>query len=127
MDNLNRLILEQATVLLYSGLLGIVLGAAYDVFRIVRMIINSKSITIFIQDVSYFIVSGLITFFFVLKTNSGDSRFYIIIGEGIGWIVYHLTVGEFVYKCSNGLVMWVKHRLKSLGNEICKRFSKKPK
>lgn len=119
--------MEQVSVFLYSMLLGIVLGVMYDIFRITRMIINSKNLAIFIQDVLYFVVSGLITFFFVLKANSGDSRVYIIIGEGLGWILYHLTIGEFIYKCSNSFVIGVKRKIQSIGNKICKRLSKRDK
>ena len=43
-------------------------------------------------------------FLFVLVFNNGESRFYILAGEGIGWIAYHLTFGEYIYKCSEKIV-----------------------
>ena len=92
----------------YSCLLGVILGIIYDIFRILRMIINSKSITMFVQDVIYFVISGIITFVFVLEFNSGESRFYILAGEAVGWILYHITVGESVYRCSWRISQWVK-------------------
>ncbi len=116
---------EQILIFLYSCLLGITLGLLYDAFRIIRMIINSMSIMIFFQDILYFIVSGIVTFIFILGFNSGDSRFYILAGEGIGWIGYHLTIGELIYRMSNKTVKAFKNLLGKLKNKIMRKRDKK--
>ena len=115
---------SQILIFVYSLTLGIFLGFAYDIFRIIRMVINSRNIAIFIQDVLYFILSGGVTFLFVLSVNSGNSRFYILAGEGIGWIAYHITIGEVIYKCSNKTVNFVKSKIATLKNKLLKKFSK---
>lgn len=115
---------SQILIFVYSLALGIFLGFAYDIFRIIRMVINSRNIAIFIQDVLYFILSGGVTFLFVLSVNSGNSRFYILAGEGIGWIAYHITLGEVIYKCSNKTVNFVKSKIAALKNKLLKKFSK---
>ena len=116
---------SQILIFVYSLALGIFLGFAYDIFRIIRMVINSRNIAIFIQDVLYFILSGGVTFLFVLSVNSGNSRFYILAGEGIGWIAYHITLGEVIYKCSNKTVNFVKSKIAALKNKFLKKFSKR--
>ena len=116
---------SQILIFVYSLALGIFLGFAYDIFRIIRMVINSRNIAIFIQDVLYFILSGGVTFLFVLSVNSGNSRFYILAGEGIGWIAYHITLGEVIYKCSNKTVNFVKSKIAALKNKLLKKFSKR--
>lgn len=115
---------SQILIFVYSLALGMFLGFAYDIFRIIRMVINSRNIAIFIQDVLYFILSGGVTFLFVLSVNSGNSRFYILAGEGIGWIAYHITIGEIIYKCSNKTVNFVKSKIAALKNKLLKKFSK---
>lgn len=115
---------SQILIFVYSLALGMFLGFAYDIFRIIRMVINSRNIAIFIQDVLYFILSGGVTFLFVLSVNSGNSRFYILAGEGIGWIAYHITLGEVIYKCSNKTVNFVKSKIAALKNKLLKKFSK---
>lgn len=119
------LIIEQLFTFMYAGILGVILGFAYDIFRILRMIMNSKNISIFIQDILYFVLSGVITFWFVLNFNSGDSRFYILAGEAIGWILYHLTVGNLIYKCSNKLVKCLKSKIYMIKSSIIGKISKK--
>lgn len=115
---------SQILIFVYSLALGMFLGFAYDIFRIIRMVINSRNIAIFIQDVLYFVLSGGVTFLFVLSVNSGNSRFYILAGEGIGWIAYHITLGEVIYKCSNKTVNFVKSKIAALKNKLLKKFSK---
>ena len=110
----------QMIIFALSCILGIVLGVLYDIFRIIRMVINSKSIAIFIGDIIYFIISGIITFIFVLKINSGESRFYIMAGEGIGWIAYHLTLGNAIYKYSEKATKKINFYTKKIIKKIFK-------
>ncbi len=84
--------------------------------------INPRNIFIFFQDIIYFIISGLITFLFVLKFNHGEVRFYILAGEGIGWIIYHITLGEWIYKFSSKIVKKLNFKILQFTNKI-KLFS----
>ncbi|MBR2734650.1 MAG: spore cortex biosynthesis protein YabQ, partial [Clostridia bacterium] len=83
------------------------LGIFYDVFRVIRLLINPRNLSIFIEDIIYFLVSGFITFIFVLILNYGESRFYILAGETLGWILYHISLGDLIY---NRLKNTVKNR-----------------
>ena len=108
----------QLTIFGSSCALGVALGFMYDLFRIIRMIINPKNIGVFIQDVIYFILSGVITFLFVLCFNNGESRFYILAGEGIGWIVYHVTLGNSIYKTSGKFVKIIRNKIFAIGGNL---------
>ena len=117
---MNQSVTVQTMIFACSCILGAGLGILYDVFRIIRMVINSKSVAIFVEDVIYFILSGIITFVFVLKINSGESRFYILAGEGIGWIAYHLTLGNAIYKYSGKIAGKIKFKAKNITGKILK-------
>lgn len=100
--------MEQISVVAYSVVLGAILGIIYDIFRTIRLFIDPKNLGMFIQDVIYFLLSGLITFLFVLIFNFGESRFYILAGEAVGWCAYHISVGDWIYRalksfCKTGL------------------------
>ncbi len=112
----------QLIIFVFSCLWGAGLGFLYDCFRIIRIMINPRNIFIFFQDVIYFIISGLITFLFVLKFNHGEVRFYILAGEGIGWIIYHTTLGEWIYKFSSKIVKKLNFKILQFTNKI-KLFS----
>jgi spore cortex biosynthesis protein YabQ len=97
----------QFNVFVYSLILGVILGMLYDVFRIVRIIFKPKEFGVFIQDMVYFILSAFLTFIFMIGFNDGEIRFYVLIGEGIGFCVYHLTVGRFFVLCMRYLVEFI--------------------
>lgn len=115
---MNEMLKMQLIIFGSSCVLGVTLGFIYDLFRIVRMIINPRNMGIFIQDVIYFILSGLITFIFVLCFNSGESRFYILAGEGIGWIIYHITIGDFIYRISGKVVTIFKKKFFEIAGNL---------
>ena len=115
---MNSILISQISVFGYSCILGVGLGALYDLFRIFRMMINHRYIGIFIQDVIYFIIIGVVTFLLVLGMNKGEARFYILAGEGIGWIAYHLTIGELVYRSSEKIVTYFNNRISNFVDKI---------
>lgn len=96
--------MNQFLMIGYSFLLGIFLGIFYDIFRIIRLLISPKNLSVFIQDIVYFLVSGFLTFLFLLVFNYGESRFYILVGETLGWILYHISLGDLVYKNLKNIV-----------------------
>ena len=100
----------QSMVFGCSCILGVALGILYDVFRIIRVVINPKNITVFVQDVIYFLTSGVITFLFVLAFNFGELRFYILIWESAGWTLYHVTLGYIIYKNFRKIVAIIKNK-----------------
>lgn len=115
---MNDVLVSQVLIFFYSCLLGMGLGVLYDLFRIFRMMINPHYIGIFIQDVVYFIISGIITFLFVLGLNRGEARFYILAGEGLGWIGYHLTIGEIIYRSSEKIVLYFNKIISNFVDKI---------
>ena len=121
---MSEMFLKELWIFSYSCLLGLGLGILYDVFRIIRMLINKRNITIFLQDIIYFIVSGFVTFIFVLGINEGQSRFYILAGEGIGWIAYHITLGEKIYHCSENIVKMIRTKFRNFSNNIYRYIKK---
>ena len=107
-------VLSQEEIFMYACVLGALLGVLYDMFRIVRLADNWKAWQIFLQDILYFVISGLITFVFLLTFNNGIVRIHVICGELMGWIVYYITIGEIVYRCSSGIIGAVKKAVKKI-------------
>lgn len=107
------MVTSQITIFLFSLILGVCLSLLFDGFRIVNAVLKVNLKRIFFQDLIYFISSAIFTFLFVLVVNSGEIRFYIICGEIIGWMLYHVTVGKFFYKIFLTVVKF-----------FCKWFSK---
>ncbi len=100
---------DQVQIFWYSFTLGLILGVIYDIFRIFRLVFNSKKWGIFFQDMLYFIIISLITFFFIIIFNKGKIRYYILIGQFIGWGIYYISLGRIVYKYSKIFLRVIKN------------------
>lgn len=89
---------EQTVYFLCSIVLGLVLGALYDLLRVVRMLVRARGISVAVTDVVFFTVCGAITALFALPFNKGDVRAFIIFGEAVGFLSYRLTLGSVMGK-----------------------------
>lgn len=81
-----------------SILIGFLLGAFYDVFRIYRTVFGPEKRAVFFQDLFYMVCAAFLTFFLAVGVNYGEVRFYILAGEAVGWCLYYLTVGMVTYQ-----------------------------
>lgn len=99
-------ITSQTYLFFTSILLGASLAAVYDIFRILRIAIPSGSLLIAIEDIFYFLFCTFVTFTFILRTNEGMVRSYILLGEIIGWVLYYLTLGNLVISFSRKIILF---------------------
>ena len=105
--------LEQQTMFfLQSVLLGFAFGLAYDCFRIARIAVRTAAWAVFIQDILFFFLCAVSTFFFMLRTIDGQLRFFILMGEALGALLYFLTLSILVMKVSTALINAVKAALR---------------
>lgn len=105
-------------IFIYSCLFGAFLGIIYDLFRLFRVLFLCKFWFVFIQDIFYFLISGIGTFLFILYFNFGEIRFYILLGEAIGWMIYYLTLGYIFYRYSSKIAKFMKMKTLLFYNNI---------
>lgn len=87
---------NQVIVFLYSVLGGIVIAFTYDVFRIKRKKIKTRTYVTYIEDLVYWIIVAIIMFSSVYISNDGEIRGYIFLGTLIGLIFYILVLSKIV-------------------------------
>lgn len=83
---------------------GFLLGILYDIFRMIRMIISGSEKFVFAADMLYFLLCGVLSFFFILVTDDGRLRFYTVIGEALGWMIYYFSFGTVAMKLTVSVV-----------------------
>jgi len=105
---------EQSVVFLFSCVVGGLLGAFYDVFRIVRIAFRSKWLSIFFQDLIFCIFSAFSIILLVFYTNSGTVRWFSLFGCFLCFVLYHLTVGRLIMFVSKKIIDFIKKVLKFL-------------
>lgn len=99
---------EQALVFAEALLVGAALGFLYDVFRITRVAFPTASGVVFAEDILFFTICAVVTFFFGLTVIDGALRVFLIFGELLGAIFYYFTVGKLVMGISKKIIAAVK-------------------
>ena len=103
-------IAQQTSVFLGACLLGALLGVAFDLVRTIRLMLPRKGPLIMAEDILYWCLAALTTALYLINTNDGQIRAFILVGEGLGAVVYGCTLSKAVRRVCEGLV-WLVHRL----------------
>ena len=94
----------QVLIFLQSLLLGAALGAVYDLWRIFRIAVPLPAGVIVAEDVIYFMFGGFLSFCFAMTVNFGQVRFFILLGEVLGFVVYYFTLGILVMRGAKKII-----------------------
>ncbi len=102
-----------ALILLYSFILGAVLGLIYDFFRIKRIAYNlnknkikkmMENTIVFFEDITYWLICSVFVCVFLFYINSGRARGISLFVMLSGFLVYYFTVGKLVVRCSERII-----------------------
>lgn len=102
------MIAAEAMLFLTSCLLGAALGVVYDLFRAVRLLFPPGAALAFAEDGLFFAVVGVAEFVFFLNHTYGQLRGFLLIGQGLGFLIYYLTAGRAVYCLMRRLTQLIK-------------------
>lgn len=105
-----------------SFILGVFLGAVYDVFRLVRIVLPKNKVLIFFEDILFCLISA--TAFLLLAFNVGSGRIRAFAGIGTigGFSGYYLTIGKLVYKANEIIISFIKRVIKYIFVFVKKPF-----
>lgn len=95
---------QQLNELFLSCGMGFLLGAYYDLFRVIRLVMRPGKRAIFFQDVFFFLSSAVVTFLFSLSVMDGELRFYLFLGLIAGFFAYYFTIGRVVVRSAKAVV-----------------------
>lgn len=95
---------RQTIVFLMSIGLGAVLGVCYDFFRVARVAVRHSAVAVAVEDIVYSSVCIAATFLFLLETEYGEVRLFLLAGECVGFVLYYFTVGMLVLGMAKSLI-----------------------
>lgn len=89
---------QQTSLFLLSVVLGAALGILYDCFRVLRIVFPpaAKSGAVALQDIVFWLVYGFCIFCYSTIIGRGQIRFFVFFGSLLGFVLYILTLGNFV-------------------------------
>lgn len=69
---------------------GLAIGFVFDLFRVIRKFKKSTTVSVFVEDLGFFILLSFMLFLIVLYANNANVRFYEFFGIVLGLTVYFL-------------------------------------
>lgn len=99
---------EQAYTFLIFVLNGLIIGILFDIFRILRKSFHTIDMITYLEDIIFWILTGIITLYTIFTFNSGEIRFYIFLGILLGVSLYLLTLSKYFIKINVFLILLFK-------------------
>ena len=89
---------NQAYLFLVFSLTGVIIGILFDFFRILRRTIKTSNIITYIEDVLFWILTGLLILYNIWYFNNGEIRIFMFLGIILGVLIYMSTLSKIVIK-----------------------------
>ena len=89
---------NQAYLFLVFSTTGVIIGVLFDIFRILRRTIKTSNIITYMEDVLFWILTGLLILYNIWYFNNGEIRIYMFLGIIIGVLIYMSTLSNILIK-----------------------------
>lgn len=89
---------NQAYLFLVFSLTGVAIGILFDFFRILRRSIKTSNLVTYIQDILFWILTGIIVLYSIGYFNNGELRIFVFLGLIIGILIYMTTLSSIIVK-----------------------------
>ena len=90
--------INQLYTLFVFILSGAVIGILFDLFRILRKSFKTPDIITYIEDILFWILTGLFLLYIIFKYSFGQLRIYMFVSLIIGIVIYFLTISKYFIK-----------------------------
>lgn len=88
--------INQAYLFLIFTVNGMLIGLFFDFFRILRKTFKTNNIITYIEDILFWILSGISIIFCMYRFSDGNLRLFMFLGLLFGFIIYLLTLSKFI-------------------------------
>lgn len=116
------MITNQGYIFMIFILNGILIGLLFDIFRILRKTFTTKDFITYIEDILFWIITGIIVLYSVFRFNNGEIRLYMFVAIFIGVISYMLLLSSHVIKINVHIINFIKKVVGKILNIIIKPF-----
>lgn len=89
---------NQAYLFLVFSMTGVVIGILFDIFRILRRTIKTSNIITYIEDILFWIITGILILYNIWYFNNGEIRIYMFLAIIMGVLIYMSTLSNIIIK-----------------------------
>lgn len=111
---------NQAYLFLVFSFTGMLIGILFDFFRVLRKTYKTSDVITYIEDILFWILTGILIIYNIWFFNDGEIRLFMILGIIIGALLYTLTISYFVKKIIN----FIMSKIKIITTFLCKIIKK---
>ena len=87
---------NQAYLFLVFSITGVIIGILFDFFRILRKTIKTPNIITYIEDILFWILTGLLILYNIWYFNDGEIRMFMFLGIILGTLIYMSILSKMV-------------------------------
>ena len=132
---------DQAYLFIVFSLTGVVIGILFDFFRILRRSFKTSNIITYVEDVLFWILTGVLILYNIWYFNNGEIRIYMFLGIIMGLLIYMLTLSNIIVSLFSKIlkmlirileipfktIMSIFHKIITIIIKIFNKFTKKIK
>ncbi len=118
------MIINQGYIFVIFILNGFLIGILFDIFRILRKSFKTKDIITYIEDILFWIITGIFLLYSVFRFNNGEIRLYMFIAILIGVLLYMLILSSYIITINVKIITSVKNLFQKIFNVFFKPFKK---
>ena len=87
---------------------GLLIGLLFDFFRILRKAIKTADFITYIEDVLFWILTGLIILYSIFTYNNGEIRLFMFLAIILGILIYLIFISKIILSISLNIINIVK-------------------
>lgn len=110
---------QQMNLFLVSCICGIPLGILFDIFRVIRIMFRHGKAAVMIEDILFFALYSVFVMCFTVTLARSEFRFYYCLGNLLGFVLYHFTIGNFII----GVLRRISEKIKPVLLKPIKKFA----
>ena len=119
------MVYDQLYLFIIFTLDGILIGILFDFFRILRKSFNTNDVVTYIEDICFWILTGILIIYSMYMFSDGKLRIFMVLGIAIGITFYILTFSRYVIKFSVNLlhiifkpIFYIFYKIKKIKNML---------
>ena len=106
----------QAYLFLIFTLNGFIIGLLFDFFRILRKSFKTADWITYIEDILFWVLTGLLVLYSIFIFNNGEIRLFMLLGIFIGITLYMLILSSYIIKIN----VFIIGKIKNVEKSVCK-------
>ena len=99
---------NQLYILLAFFVTGICIGILFDIFRISRKNFKIPNFLTYIEDVLFWLLTGLLILFTIFTFTTGEIRLYMIIVLVLGSFIYFISISKYFILINSKILNMLK-------------------